>query len=142
MSTLAYRIGLLCSAFATLFCLMVYGGRYSVELLHGDPLHAKAWNEIRVLAALVITLAFLGSSANGFDNTENAIGPNQAAHTALLRTSKQRRAGRRREEQPTLRGHRVPPGRDYPSWWPLLRCTACAIRCASWGSSREDASSV
>ncbi len=53
-STIAYWIGLLCSAGATLFFLTVYGGRYLEELWHGDPLHAFAWGEIRFLAALVM----------------------------------------------------------------------------------------
>ena len=53
-STIAYWIGLLCSACATLFVLAVYGGRYLEELWRGDPLHAFAWSEIRLLAALVM----------------------------------------------------------------------------------------
>ena len=53
-STIAYWIGLLCSACATLFVLTVYGGRYLEELWRGDPLHAFAWSEIRLLAALVM----------------------------------------------------------------------------------------
>jgi hypothetical protein len=51
-STIAYWIGLLCSAGATLFVLTVYGGQYLEELWQGAPLHAWAWSEIRVLAAL------------------------------------------------------------------------------------------
>jgi hypothetical protein len=53
-STFAYWIGLLCSAFATLFGLMVYGGRDQAELWPGDPRQALAWGEIRVLAVVVI----------------------------------------------------------------------------------------
>ena len=53
-STIAYWIGLLCSAGATLFFLTLYGGRYREELWHGDPPHALAWGEIGLLAALVM----------------------------------------------------------------------------------------
>ena len=54
VSTLAYWIGLLCSAGATLFVVTAYGGRYLEEWWRGDPLHAWAWSEVRVLAALVL----------------------------------------------------------------------------------------
>ena len=53
-STIAYWIGLLCSAWATLFVLTVSGGRYLEELWQGAPRQALAWSEIRVLAALVL----------------------------------------------------------------------------------------
>ena len=53
-STIAYWIGLLCSAGATLFVLTAYGGRYLEEWWRGAPLHALAWSEVRLLAALVI----------------------------------------------------------------------------------------
>jgi hypothetical protein len=53
-STIAYWIGLLCSAGATLFFLTVYGGQYLEELWQGAPLYALAWSEIRLLAALVM----------------------------------------------------------------------------------------
>ena len=54
VSTLAYWIGLLCSAGATLFVVTAYGGRYLEEWWRGDPLHAWVWSEVRVLAALVL----------------------------------------------------------------------------------------
>jgi hypothetical protein len=53
-STIAYWIGLLCSAWATLFVLTVYGGRYLEELWQGAPRQVWAWSEIRLLAALVL----------------------------------------------------------------------------------------
>ena len=53
-STIAYWIGLLCSAGATLFFLTVYGGRSLEELRHGAPLQAWAWGEIGLLAAVVL----------------------------------------------------------------------------------------
>jgi hypothetical protein len=53
-STIAYWIGLLCSAWATLFVLTVYGGRYLEALWQGAPRQAWAWSEIRLLAALVL----------------------------------------------------------------------------------------
>ena len=54
VSTVAYWIGLLCSAGATLFVVTAYGGRYLEEWWRGDPLPAVVWSEVRVLAALVL----------------------------------------------------------------------------------------
>ena len=51
---IAYGMGLLFSGFATLFSLLVYGGKYLEEYLQGYPQLALQWNELCFLAALVM----------------------------------------------------------------------------------------